>query len=71
MSWLRTRHDIPLADATIDARKQVDRARFPGVKCLLTMGVDQDEMYEHFYRVMADVAADAGDRGMLSRANIE
>ena len=64
VAWLRTRHDIPLADATRDARKQVDQAGSLGVKYLLTMGVDQIDMYEHFYRVMADVASYAGDRGI-------
>ena len=64
VAWLRTRHDVPLADATSEARKQVDHARFLGVKYLLTMGVDQIEMYEHFYRVMSDAAAYAMDRGM-------
>ena len=64
VAWLRTRHDLPLADATIDARKQVDHASSLGVKYLLTMGIDQIEMYEHFYRVMADVAAYAVDLGI-------
>ena len=64
VAWLRTRHDVPLADATRDARKQVDHASSLRVKYLLTMGVDQIDMYEHFYRVMADAAAYAGDRGI-------
>jgi sugar phosphate isomerase/epimerase len=64
VAWLRTRHDVPLAESTTDARKQVDHASSLGVKYLLTMGVDQPEMYAHFYRVMADVAAYAADRGI-------
>jgi hexulose-6-phosphate isomerase len=63
-AWLRTRHDLPLTDAIKDARKQVDHSSLLGVKFLLTMGVDQLETYEHFYQVMADVAAYAADRGI-------
>lgn len=64
VAWLRTRHDLPLTDVIKDARKQVDHASFLGGKFLLTTGVDQAEMYEHFYQVMAEVAAYAADLGI-------
>ena len=64
VAWLRTNHDMPLTDVIMDARKQVDHASFLGVKFLLTMGVDQVDMYEHVYQVMADVAAYAADPGI-------
>ena len=64
VAWLRTRHDLRLTDVIRDAQKQVDHASFLAVKFLLTTGVDQPEMFEHFYKVMAEVAAYAADRGI-------
>lgn len=64
VAWLRTRHDVPLGEATTAAHKQVEHARRLGVKYLLTTGVDRRETYEHFYQVMADTSAYAADRGI-------
>lgn len=64
VAWLRTNHDMPLTDVIMDARKQVDHASFLDVKFLLTMGVDQVDMYGHYYQVMRDVAAYAADLGI-------
>lgn len=64
VAWLRTRHDVPLAEATTAAHHQVEHARRLGVKYLLTTGVDGRETYEHFYQVMADASAYAADRGI-------
>ena len=64
VAWLRTRHDLPLGEATTAAHEQVEHARRLGVKYLLTTGVDRRETYEHFYQVMADVAAYAADHGI-------
>jgi sugar phosphate isomerase/epimerase len=64
MGALRTQHSIPLADAQRDARQQIDNARRLGLTYLLSFGVEAPAQYEHYYRVMADAAACAQERGL-------
>ena len=62
MAALRTRHNIPLEDSIKEARKQVDNAQGLALTYLLTFGVDRPDEYEHYYKVMGDLAAYAQDR---------
>ena len=62
MAALRTRHNIPLEDSIKEARKQVDNAQGLALTYLLTFGVDRPEEYEHYYKVMGDLAAYAQER---------
>ena len=64
MAALRTRHDIPLAEAITETRRQIDNARTLALGHLLTFGVDKREQYEHFYNVMRDAAAYAAERNI-------
>lgn len=61
---LRTQHNISLADAIRDARQQIDNARFLALEYVLSFGVDAPGQYDHYYRVMADAAAYAQERGI-------
>src|SRR5438105_2264562 len=64
MGALRTRHNIPLEDSIRDARQQIDNAHFLALDYVLSFGVDAPAQYEHYYRVMADAAAYAQERGI-------
>ncbi|HXG63559.1 MAG TPA: sugar phosphate isomerase/epimerase [Blastocatellia bacterium] len=64
MAMLRSRHDIPLEDAIRDLRKQIDHARILSLQYVLTVGVDKPAEFDHFYRVMADAAPYAEERGI-------
>lgn len=64
IAWVRTRHDVPVQEAVAAARRQVDLGAKLGVRFLMTMGVDGKENFEHFYKVMAEVAAYAKDKGI-------
>lgn len=65
VAWLRTRHELPHAEALAAARKQIDYAARLHAKYLLTTGVDGAENYEHYYRLMKDVSAYAADHGPI------
>jgi sugar phosphate isomerase/epimerase len=64
IGWLRTRHDIPLEESVRLARIQIDNGQRMGLKYLMTVGVDPREAYDHFYRVMAESAKYAAERGI-------
>lgn len=64
VAWLRTNHEIPLAEAMAAARKQIDHAQRLGAKFLLTTGADDPDTYEHYYQTMADASAYAAQREM-------
>jgi sugar phosphate isomerase/epimerase len=57
MGALRSSHDIPLADSIREVRKQIDNARFIGLKYVLSFGADKPEEFAHYAQVMSDAAA--------------
>jgi sugar phosphate isomerase/epimerase len=62
MGALRSRHNVPLAEAIKEVRQQIENAAGLGLPFLLTFGVDKPEEYEHYYKVMGDAAAAAQER---------
>lgn len=62
VGWLRTKHEIPVEESIADSRKQIDHAQRLGVKYMLTVGVDPQNQFEHFYRVIAATAEYAQER---------
>jgi sugar phosphate isomerase/epimerase len=62
MGALRSRHNVPLAEAIKEVRQQIENAAGLGLPFLLTFGVDKPEEYEHYYKVMGDAAAAAEER---------
>ena len=64
MGALRSRHDIPLEDSIREVRKQIDNARLLKLKYVLSFGADKPEEYAHYFKVMSDAAAYAGDKGI-------
>ncbi len=62
MGALRSRHNIPLEESVAEVHKQIDHAGFLALEYVLTFGVDRPEQYEHYFKVMADAAAYAGER---------
>lgn len=62
MTALRVKHNIPLADAVADTRKQLENAHTLGLEYALTFGVDRREHYAQYFKVMADAAAFAQER---------
>ncbi len=64
LAALRTRTGIDVKDAIADTRKQIDHAKFLELEFLMSFGVDDPKYYEDYYRVMADAAAYAGERGL-------
>lgn len=64
MGALRSRHDITPEDSIAEVRRQIDNAKTLDIEFLLTFGVDKAAQYDHYYRVMADAAAYAQERGI-------
>ena len=64
MTALRIKNDAPLADAIADTRQQIANGQTLGVQFALTFGVDKPEHYAQYYKVMADAAAFAQERGI-------
>ncbi len=64
MGALRVKNEAPLAEAIADVRQQVANAQTLGLEFALTFGVDQPEHYSQYYKVMADAAAFARERGV-------
>ena len=64
MGALRSKHEISVEDSIRDLRRQIDNARRLSLQYLLSFGVDQPTQYDHYYRVMADAAAYAQERGL-------
>jgi sugar phosphate isomerase/epimerase len=64
MGALRVKNDAPLAEAIADIRQQITNAQTLGLEFTLTFGVDDPKHYAQYYRVMADAAAFARERGV-------
>lgn len=64
MSVIRFRAGDPLEANIADVRKQIENAARLEARYLLTFGVDKPELYENFYRLMSDAAAQAEKRGV-------
>ncbi len=64
MTALRVKNGVTLAEAIADTRKQLENAHTVGVQSALTFGVDKPEHYEQYFKVMADAAAFAQERGI-------
>lgn len=64
MGALRTKADGPVDEGIKDVRQQIDNAKFLDLEFLLTFGVDKPAQYENYYRMMADGAAYAQERGL-------
>lgn len=62
MTALRIKHNVPLAEAIADTRRQLENAHTVGVESALTFGVDKPEHYAQYFKVMADAAAFAAER---------
>ena len=64
MTALRVKNTAPLADAIADVRRQLEHGQAMGVQFALTFGVDKPEHYAQYFKVMADAAAFAQERGI-------
>ncbi len=64
MGALRSRHNIPLEDSIRDLRKQLDHAHQLGLKYVMSFGADKPEEFAHYYKVMNDASAYAGEKGI-------
>ena len=64
MSAIRFKPAAPLDENIRDLRKQIENAARLELKFMLTFGVDKPEHYEDCYRLMADAAAQAAQRGI-------
>lgn len=64
MGALRVKSDLPLAEAIADTRQQLANAHTLGLEFALTFGEAKPERYANYYKIMADAAAFAQDRGI-------
>ena len=64
MTALRVKHAVPLEAAIADTRQQLENAHTVGAEFALTFGVDKPAHYEQYFKVMADAAAFAQERGI-------
>ncbi|MBL9188993.1 MAG: sugar phosphate isomerase/epimerase [Opitutaceae bacterium] len=64
MTALRVKNGVPLAEAIADTRQQLTNAHTVGVQFALTFGVDKPEHFAQYFKVMADAAAFAQERGI-------
>ncbi|MEO7299611.1 MAG: sugar phosphate isomerase/epimerase [Verrucomicrobiota bacterium] len=64
MAAIRTKNDLSLPEQIKDVRKQIDHGKFLDLEYLLTFGVDKPAHYENYYKLMADGAAYAKERGI-------
>ncbi len=64
MGALRIKTDAPLAEAITDTRRQIENAQTLGLKFALTFGVNKPEQYAKYFKIMADAAAFAQERGI-------
>ncbi|MBI4623155.1 MAG: sugar phosphate isomerase/epimerase [Verrucomicrobia bacterium] len=64
MTALRIKNNAPLADAIADTRQQLVNAHTLGLQFALTFGVNKPADYGQYYKVMADAAAFAQERGI-------
>src|SRR5436190_1704707 len=64
MTSIHLRSEATLADNIADLRKQIENAARLELKFMLTFGVDKPQLYENFYRLMADAAAQGQRHGL-------
>jgi sugar phosphate isomerase/epimerase len=64
MTALRVKTALPLAEAIADTRQQITNGHTMGVEFALTFGEDKPERYAHYFKIMADAAAFAQERGI-------
>lgn len=64
MGAIHTKPRLSVDDSIKDVRQQIDNAKALDLKWLLTFGTDKPEDYESYYKVMADAAPYAQERGM-------
>jgi len=64
MAALRVKTNIPVDEGIKDLRQQIDHAKLLDLEFLLTFGTDNPRDYENYYRLMADAAAYAQERGL-------
>jgi sugar phosphate isomerase/epimerase len=64
MAAIRTKNDLSLPEQIKDVRTQIDNGKFLDLEYLLTFGVDKPAHYENYYKLMADGAAYAKERGI-------
>ncbi|EFK95712.1 Xylose isomerase domain protein TIM barrel, partial [sediment metagenome] len=64
MTALRIKTNVPLAAAIADTRQQIANAHVVGVASALTFGVNRPADYAQYFKVMADAAAYAQERGI-------
>ncbi len=64
MGAVRTKNDLSLPDQIADMRRQIDNGKTVGVEFLLTFGVNDAKHFENYYKLMADAAAYAQERGL-------
>jgi sugar phosphate isomerase/epimerase len=64
MTALRVKTALPLAEAIADTRQQIANGHTMGVEFALTFGEDKPERYANYFKIMADAAAYAQERGI-------
>ena len=64
MTALRVQTALELSAAIADTRKQIENGHTIGVEFALTFGEDKPERYEKYFKIMADAAAFAQERGI-------
>jgi sugar phosphate isomerase/epimerase len=64
MTALRVKTDLELPAAIADTRKQIENGHTVGVEFALTFGEDKPARYEKYFKIMADAAAFAQERGI-------
>lgn len=64
MTALRVNTALALPAAIADTRQQVENGHTVGVEFALTFGEDKPERYENYFKIMADAAAFAEERGI-------
>ena len=64
MTALRVNAALELPAAIADTRKQIENGHTVGVEFALTFGEDKPERYEKYFKIMADAAAFAAERGI-------
>jgi len=64
MTALRVNAGLALPAAIADTRKQIENGHSVGVEFALTFGEDKPERYENYFKIMADAAAFAEERGI-------
>lgn len=64
MAAIRTRVDAPVEEGIRDLRRQIDNAQKLGLEWLMSFGVDRPQDHEAYFKLMADGAAYAKERGV-------